>query len=191
MNDADLDTLWQRACAGDEESFGDWMGRVERPIRLALHPWAQRVDVECLVQEACLRMWVRACDRAKPELTGRKASLRYAIVLAKKLALNEARKRKREEVLPPEDMPDSVVNPDPDPEPRLRLAIRECIAALTGKLALVMALRISNEGVRPDRDLAGELGLQLNTFLQNVVRARKQIDACLNDKGFPAKERTA
>jgi DNA-directed RNA polymerase specialized sigma24 family protein len=189
MSNVDLDTLWQAACHRDQRSFGDWMGRVERPIRLSLYHWARLVDVEGIVQEACLRMWVRAGDTGVPPLTGTNASLRFAIVLAKNLARNEARKRVREEVLPPEDMPDVVVEPDPDPEPRLRSAIRECVEALTGKLSQVMSLRLGNDGSLSDRELAEQIPMKVNTFVQNVVRARKQIDTCLDGKGFPAKER--
>lgn len=189
MSDTDLDTLWQDACAGDRRSFGDWVGRVERPIRLSLHRWARSVDVEVLVQETCMRMWVRAGDSTEPELTGTNASLRYAIKMAKNFARNEARKRKHEAVTAPEDMPDSVVEPAPDPEPALGLAIRDCLDALEGKLRQVMLSRLESEGREPDRNLAEALGMQLNTFLQNIVRARRRLDACLDGKGFPAKER--
>lgn len=190
MSDTELvDTLWQLACKRDERSFGDWMGCVEHPIRRSLYCWARWVDVEGIVQETCLRMWVRACDTERPPLTGREASVRVAIVMAWNLASNEARKRYREDVLPPEKMPESSVEPGPDPEPLLRLAIWECVDALKGKLGEVMSQRLSNDGLLADRDLAGQLGMKLNTFLQNIVRARKQLDACLDGKGFPAKER--
>ena len=191
MNDADLDTLWQEACEREETSFGDWMGRVERPIRLSLQRWARFVDVEGILQESYVRMWVRAGDSAEPPLTGTNASLRFAIVMAKNLARNEAPKHYREEVLPPEQMPEGSVDPAPDPEPALGRAIVECLEALGGRLREVLVTRLADEGRGPDRELAASLGMRLNTFLQNIVRARRQIDACLDDKGFPAKERTA
>jgi len=34
-----------------------------------------------------------------------------------------------------------------------------------------------------DRDIASSLGMAINTFLQNVVRARKAVAACLEEKG--------
>lgn len=46
-----------------------------------------------------------------------------------------------------------------------------------------LASRIAEGAVRADRDLAAELGIRLNTFLQHIVRARRSLRDCLERKG--------
>ena len=45
------------------------------------------------------------------------------------------------------------------------------------------AMEARLQGATPDRDLAEELGMKLNTFLQNIVRARKALAGCLEESG--------
>src|SRR5262245_59510257 len=98
------------------------MGRVERPVRLSLRAFARAVDVEGVVQETLLRMWMFAQDRER-ELTGENASLRFAIGMARNIARNEARRLGRERLLPPEDMPEIPTLPEPASDPRLAQVI--------------------------------------------------------------------
>src|SRR5262249_951801 len=98
----DVDELFTAARRGNRAAFRLWVGRVERPMRASLHPFALSVDVEGVVQEALLRMWVLASDTEGRELTGENASLRFAIGLARNIARNEARRNGRLHCLPPE-----------------------------------------------------------------------------------------
>ena len=183
----DIDTLFARVRMGDKLAFSRWMGRVERPIRMSLARFARAVDVEAIVQETLLRMWVLA-TRSLRELEGENASLRFAIGLARNLARSEARRMGRMQFLPPEDLPDVPLDPPPAPDPGLAAAIRDCVGKLTAKLRAVLESRVARGALEPDRELAAALGMKLNTFLQNVVRARQQMRTCLEGKGVPLGE---
>ncbi|MCC6650839.1 MAG: hypothetical protein IT348_06790 [Candidatus Eisenbacteria bacterium] len=185
---SELDGLWEQAGGSDPQAFGQWAGRVERPVRLYLRPWAARVDVECIVQEALLRMWVRANDGEAEPLTGENASLRWCCRVAWNLARNEARKRGREVVTDPQEMPETSVSPEEHSSPGLRRAIAECVQALGEKLRSVLLARLEDHGLRGDLALAESLDMTKNTFLQNIVRARKQVAACLEGKGVALEE---
>jgi DNA-directed RNA polymerase specialized sigma24 family protein len=183
----EIDALWLRVCDGDQVAFGDWMGRVERPIRRSLIPFARAVDAESVVQETLLRMWVQARDRVQ-ELSGDDASLRFAAGMARNLARNMARKYGRELHLPPEGMPEPSVAPEPPADPFLRRAIAECFGRLAKKPLLAMRARLADGHHRDDGTLAEQLGMTLNTFLQNIVRARQQLAKCLGAKGVKLQE---
>ena len=187
---SEIDMLFALVRLGDQAAFGRWMGRVERPIRMNLARFARAVDVEAIVQETLLRMWVLATRHLR-DLEGENASLRFAIGLARNLARNEARRMGRVQFLPPEDLPEVAVDSPPAPDPGLAAAIRDCVERLTGKLRVVLEARVARGAHQPDRDLANELNMKLNTFLQNVVRARQQMRKCLQGKGVPLGEITS
>jgi len=73
------------------DAFADWMGRVERLIRLSLRRFARAADVEGVVQETLMRMWLLAREPER-RLTGEDASLRYALGMARNIARSEARR---------------------------------------------------------------------------------------------------
>jgi RNA polymerase sigma-70 factor (ECF subfamily) len=81
-----------------------------------------------------------------------------------------------------------VEPPPPGPDrwrdPLLQRAIQDCGARLPSKPALALRVRLANEGVDPDARLAERLGMRVNTFLQNIVRARKLIADCLRKRGI-------
>ncbi|HET9952812.1 MAG TPA: hypothetical protein VFS09_13570 [Candidatus Eisenbacteria bacterium] len=181
------DEFFARARAGDRAAFASWMGSVEFPIRLSLRRFAQAVDVESIVQETLLRMWLLSQDAGRA-LTGEDAALKFAIVLARNLARNEARRFGRERFLPPMDVPEIPVEPDPPADPGLMRAIRECVEQLKGKARQALQARLGFSGLGSDRDLAASIGMTLNTFLQNIVRARKSVEACLEKRGLPLHE---
>lgn len=181
-----VDELFGLVRRGGREAFGRWMGRAERPIRASLRPFARAVDVESIVQETMLRMWILA-TRGERELVGVDSSLRFSIGLARNLARNEARRMGRMQYLPPEDLPEDSHEPAA-PDPGLAAAIEDCLRQLTGKLMAVMRARIAFGGVTPDRGLASSLNMTPNTFLQCVVRARAAIKQCLVKKGVPLGE---
>ena len=163
------------------------MGRVERPIRAAVRAYARAVDTEAITQETLMRMWDFARDDGRT-LTGENASLRYSIRMAQGLARNEARKRGRAVLLPPEDMPEQPVQPDEPLSPAFVRIVRECWDLLTDKRLMAMAARMKWGAARTDRETAQSVGMTTNTFLQNVVRARRQLAECMAGKGIDLKE---
>ncbi len=182
-----IDAAFEKARTGSREAFADWMGSVELPIRLGLRRFAQAVDVEAVMQETFLRMWLLSQD-AERELSGEHASLRFAIGVARNLARSEARRSGRENALPPEDLPQPAVEPEPIVDAGLRRAIVECLGKVAAKPLKALRARMDSEGMIPDRDIATTVSMTLNTFLQNIVRARKQVAACLERKGIPLQE---
>jgi RNA polymerase sigma-70 factor (ECF subfamily) len=155
------------------------MAGAEGPLRASLRRFARAVDTEAIVQETLLRMWQvapRVADDGRPD-----PLLRLAFVTARNLAIDEARRRRHEVPEDPEAAPPSI-NPRP-PDPLLRRAIRRCIEALPKQPAAALGKRLRSQGATPDRDLAAELGMRLNTFLQNVTRARRLVAECLERAG--------
>jgi len=183
----EIDQLFEAVGFGHVKAFASWMGRVERPIRLSLRAYARAVDVEGIVQETLLRMWTLGNDGSR-RLDGENASLRFAIGMARNLARNEARRLRREHLLPPDDMPDPGVPPEPTPDPGLARAIADCMKRLARKPLEALRARIEHQPHDPDRDIAARLGMTVNAFLQNIVRARRQLGDCLVRKGIPLEE---
>ena len=90
-----LDEYLPGIVVGDQDSFARWMAGAERPIRESLRRFAASVDTEAAVQETLLRVWLVA-RRCRPD--GQPNSLlRFAIGIARNLALSEIRRRRREE----------------------------------------------------------------------------------------------
>lgn len=182
-----VDTLFEEVCRGSPRAFETWLTLVEIPLRRSLAPWARAVDVESVMQETLTRMWVFARDRGH-ELEGENASLRWAIGMARNVARNEARRFGREEFLPPEEMPEPALEPGPLPDPALRRILRACLERLTGRPGDALRARIQDGFSGHDRTLAESLGMRLNTFRQNIVRARRKLAACLSENGAPLEE---
>lgn len=182
-----VDSLFAKAREGDEDAFADWMGSVELPIRRSLERFARAVDVESVVQETFLRMWILAQDPDR-ELAGEDASLRFALGVARNLARAEARRTGREKQLPPEEMPEPPFEPPPVPDPGLRRAILECIETVARKPLQALRARLTYGVLLTDREIARRVGMTVNTFLQNIVRARRQVADCLERKGIPLRE---
>src|SRR5688572_27200393 len=173
-----VDVAFAGAQRGDTEAFAAWMARVEGPLRRSLRPFAYAVDVEAVLQEGLMRMW-----RAAPalELKGSDASLRYALRVVRNLAISEARRLRR---LAPldldalEQLPEGRVEPDPVPDAGLRRIILECIEKLPPRPRQALRHRMSGY-IFTDRDIAEMLDMTVNTFLQNIVRARRLVAKCL------------
>jgi DNA-directed RNA polymerase specialized sigma24 family protein len=184
----DLDRAFAAVQEGDANAFATWLRLAEIPLRASLRSFARALDVEAVLQEGLLRMWVLA-----PTLTlgGRNASLRYALRLLRNLALDETRRLKRlvpldESAL--ERLPEANAEPASPPDPALRRAIRACIEQLPRQPRAALEARLASDGRRPDRDLAAALQMQKNTFLQNIVRARRLVAECLERAGVSLAE---
>lgn len=169
--------------AGDAEAFGRWLARAERPLRLSLRAFAARVDTEAVVQETMLRAWQvapRVVADGKPE-----ALLRYAIRIARNLALSEVRRAR----VDPEELATLELRlaeqaPEPaSPDPLLRSRIHRCKEALPDRPAAALEARLDAAGGASDTELAASLGMTLNTFLQNFTRARRFLLDCLRELG--------
>jgi DNA-directed RNA polymerase specialized sigma24 family protein len=183
-----VDAAYRRAGQGDVDAFATWVAAAEPPLRASLRPFARGVDVEAVLQEGLLRMWVLARTR---DLQGENASLRYAMRVVRNLALQEA---KRLRIFAPleleqlERAPQPSSDPAPVPDPSLGRIIRACIEKLPRPPRAALAARLADAGRNADRDLAAAVGMQTNTFLQNVVRARKLVAECLRRHGVPLEE---
>ena len=181
---SDLDVHLQAIVSGDVAAFGQWMSAAERPLRLSLRTFAGTVDVEAVVQEALLRAW-----QVAPRLTrdGKpNGLLRLTLHMARNLAVSELRRRREsgsledaEQVLGEEAMEAMAHAPDP----LLRKTIALCRSLLPDKPREALAARLASAGRELDAAVAATLQMRVNTFLQNITRARKLLAECLKSKG--------
>jgi len=179
----EADRAFQNARKGSSAAFADWLRLAELPLRRSLRRFAPLVDVESVLQEGFLRLWVLAPTL---ELEGENASLRYAHVLMKNLARVEARRLSRETRLDLEALDDlsaERIASDPSPDPLLHRIALACIEGLPRRPREALLARIEGAGGVPDRTLAQGLRMTPNTFLQNITRARRLMVECLERQG--------
>lgn len=186
----DLDVHAAAIVAGDLDAFGRWVAGAEPVVRGSLRPFAARVDAEAVVQETLFRVWQVARRFVADDRPN--GLLRLALRIARNLALDEMRRVRTMPADPATiarlaDDPAEAVQPM-EPDPRLRQAIEDCRRQLPSRPAAAIAARIDADGTMPDRVLAAALDMQLNTFLQNVSRARKLLLACLEARGVHVAE---
>jgi len=179
----DLDAELPAIAAGDADAFGRWLAGAERPVRESLRSFAAAVDVEAVLQEALLRVW-QVAPRFVPD--GRpNGLLRLAVRIARNLAISEVR-RLRAVPAEPGDLEAALAEadrPPAPPDPMLRDAIRACRDRLPARPRQAIDARLASGGAAGDPDLAHSLGMRLNTFLQNVTRARQLLAECLRRRG--------
>jgi len=187
----DLDRELAAIVAGDPDAFARWVAGAEPPLRASLRPLAARVDCEAVLQEALLRIWQVAPRCRRDERPN--ALLRLGLRIARNLAIDELRRARGlsadEEALEVALARAAVVEPRA-PDPLLRRAIEECRRALPQKPAAALEARLESAGAEPDQRLAERLRMKLNTFLQNVTRAKKLLAACLREHGVELEELT-
>lgn len=181
----DLDIHLPAIAQGDTSAFAAWLAGAEEPVRRSLRSFAASVDTEAVLQETLLRVWQVAprIERDKPN-----ALLRFALRVARNAAIDDLRKRRAapEDQASIERLMHEAAGPEEPcvPDPALRRAIERCQALLTGPPRRVFEARMASSGAVPDRDLARELDMQLNTFLKNVGRARASLIECLARAGI-------
>ncbi len=178
-----LDEFFQQIRSGDMGAFANWMRLVEIPLRRSLRPFARTVDVEAVIQETLLRMWLVARDPDRV-LVGEYASLKYAFRMAQFIAMEERRRSHPDRFVDLrglDDDPRFCCEPEM-PDPALARAIWECLNALPGKPRRALEARLNGTSL-PDKVIAAGLRMKPNTFLQNVVRARKGLKECLGHRG--------
>jgi RNA polymerase sigma factor (sigma-70 family) len=180
----DLDVHLAASAQGDLDAFGRWVAGAEPVLRASLRPLATRVDAEAIVQETLLRVWQVIPRFTRDDRPN--GLLRFALRVSRNLALDELRRLRAD----PADVEGieralqavgEVAEPI-EPDPLLRRLIDECRQRLPDQPARALAERLRN-GIWPDRELAVSLGMQLNTFLQNISRARRLLRECLEERG--------
>jgi RNA polymerase sigma-70 factor (ECF subfamily) len=161
------------------------MSRAERPIRLTLRRFAAHVDTECVMQETLLRVW-QVAPRHAPD--GRPNSLlRLAARIARNLAIDQARRWYPDADVSHGDDPDGIAgipDPAPPPDPILRERLLDCLRRLPRRPSAALHARLDSAGGASDHHLAASLHMTLNTFLQNVTRARRLLADCLRHHGI-------
>jgi DNA-directed RNA polymerase specialized sigma24 family protein len=182
----DLDAHLVAIAAGDPDAFARWVAGAEPRVRASLSSFADRVDVEAVLQECLLRVW-QVAPRVVPD--GRpEALLRLAVRIGRNLAVDELRRRR---ILPSDDVVPEPSAWPPAPDPMLREVIARCRQDLPEKPALALGARLRDGASAPDRDLAQALGMKLNTFLQNFSRARRLLAECLRRAGVDLESESA
>ena len=179
---SDDQTLLEAIASGDADAFGRWASAVEPRLRTALHSAAAQVDVESVVQETLLRVW-QAAPKVHPD--GKpNPLLRLALRVSRNLVISELRRvRARPAVLARAEQLGKGESVAPTaPDPLLREHIRRCREALPPRPALALQARL-HAVAQPDRDIAEGMNMRLNTFLQNVTRAKRLLAACLEKHG--------
>ncbi len=170
------DVYLQAIATGNADSFAAWMAEAELPLRRSLMRFAGQVDVEAVLQETLLRVWQFA-PRFEPD--GKPdALLRFAHTIARNLALSEARKCGRELELGEQSAPRDQL-----PDPMLRELLLACRRRLPPKPRAALDGRMGAHGAEPDAETAERLGMKKNTFLQNLTRARRMLEKCLQRSG--------
>ena len=184
MTPVDLDLHLPAIQAGDLVAFGRWMAGAEPTLRLSLRSFAEVVDTEAVLQEALLRVWQVAprfvADGAPNGL------FRLAVRVARNVAVSERRRTMRE--VSQDDDARVLAPVVSEPDPMLRRRIEECHAALPVKPGEALRARLMSDGTEPDETLAARLSMRVNTFLQNITRARKLLAACLEAHGVDLAE---
>ena len=174
----DLDRHLPGIVAGDPGAFARWVACAEPPLRRSLFRFAASVDTEAVLQETLLRVWQVA---GRVERDGKPNALfRMALRIARNLAIDEARRTGRVVEADPEDEP--AVEPR-EPDPLLVRVILACLELLPPQPRRALLARLGAHGGEEDGRLAHRVRMTLNTFLQNVTRARKLLLECLATKG--------
>ena len=181
----DTDVHLPGIMSGDAQAFARWMSVAEPEVRSSLRRFAASVDAEAVVQETLLRVWqVAPRFRADGRPNG---LLRLSVRIAHNLALSETRKR-RDLAMGTEGLEANLnrlaTGETRSPgDPHLRRAIHGCRDKLPAQPAKALDARLASEGGMADADLAQSVGMKLNTFLQDLSRARKLLAECLRKAG--------
>jgi len=178
VSDGDAAELAQIA-RGDQLAFTRWLARSELRLRASLRSFATTVDVEAILQETLLRVW-----QVAPKVTDRDGDgdplFRLALRVARNLAIDEVRRTGRAVLPEPQGLPEDARHL---PDPWLRALVERCLAELPRQPRRAIQQRIASAGGAADASLAEEIGMRLNTFLQNVGRARSLLAKCLSRSG--------
>ena len=175
----DLDQYVKAIMAGDTSAFAAWVSRAEPRIRASLAGFATCVDTEAVMQECLLRIWQVA---PKFEEDGRPDGLlRLAVSIAYNLAITESRRRRTVNV-DPEKLAETTATKGATADPVLRETIMECLKRLPRTPRRVLDMRLNSENMS-DAAQAAAINMKVNTFFQNIRRARQHLAECLRRHG--------
>ena len=184
-----LDELFRLARLGEPGRVcGMDGGLVEIPLRRSLRRFARAVDVEVSVQETLARMCDVAHD-SSPGLEGERRLAQSRISGWRGMWLCKETRRSaidlfvdlgKLEICGRRSIPNPAIPPWPG---RSMTASNACLLSPLS----VLAARLEGDCL-PDRVLAEGLRMRLNTFLQNIVRARKSLEKCLEGRGVRLRE---
>jgi DNA-directed RNA polymerase specialized sigma24 family protein len=183
MDSDRADLAFQAARVGDRNAFAEWMSYAEIPLLRSLRRHARTVDVEVVMQETFLRMWLVALDRSRP-IEGPDAALRFAFGVARNVILEELRRYPPDRFVELDvlvGLPEGCYE-DNLPDPALAGKLRDCLERIPSKPRAALSARL-RDAFRPDRELAAGLRMNINTFFQNIVRARRFLRDCLERGG--------
>jgi DNA-directed RNA polymerase specialized sigma24 family protein len=169
-----------RAIAGrDAAAFTRWFARCEIPLKRSLQIFAALVDVESVAQDVAFKVWQHASTIRPDGRTG------FLLRWAKTVGLNDARSKLRR----PGDRPgqriplideDDFGSTSPKPrDPFFLERVRRCLERLQPHQQRAFVARVSDGGVRPDRELATSIEMGFDAFRQNLTRGRKALMQCL------------
>jgi RNA polymerase sigma-70 factor (ECF subfamily) len=181
----DLDIHLPAIQAGDAGAFGLWLVAAEPSLRRGLRSFARQVDVEAVLQEALLRAW-QVAPRLQPD-GAPNGLVRLAQRIARNLAIGAARRARTtatDPVVLAAGVDESQRFEVALPDPILNEQIARCREKLPPQPKKALAARLDGEGSEPDATLAERLGMEKNTFLQNITRARKLLLECLERAGI-------
>ena len=113
----DLDVHLPGILARDPMAFARWMTACEPHVRESLRSFVTVVDVEAVLQESLIRVW-HASPRFVPDGQPN-ALLRFAVRIARNLAVDEARRAafRRAEPLDAPGLTGAAAYPANDPPP--------------------------------------------------------------------------
>lgn len=154
---------------------------VEMPIRLSLRSFARAVDVECVVQDTLVQMWIRRGEGCGP--LGENASLRYAIEAARDVARSQASRTGCEALLPHDDVPELELPPDMEADLALRKAMLDCFNKLEPEEEHNLRWRMELGWVR-DVHFAEKYHMTTAALSETIARARKRVVRCLAQQGI-------
>ena len=159
----------------DLEVFSGWFARCEIPLKTSLRSFQSFVDVEAVVQDTAIKVWLEA-SRIRPD--GRSGFLlRWARTVALNAARNAARRHGRQASMPDREEIAGDVRPMSDVF--LRTRVQRCLERLAVPQQLAFRARLDDRGSRTDRELAASIGMSFDAFRQSMTRGRKALVACL------------
>lgn len=177
----DFDIYLHAIADRDESAFASWVAAVEHRLRLRLASYARVVDTEAVIQETLLRIW-QVAPRFKPD--GRPDGLlRLAFRIARNMAITEVRRRLARYDIPPDLEDDTAPAHSLETDDALREGVDDCLKRLPEAPRNALEARLHTAGVR-DESLAISIGMKLNTFFQNIRRARMAMYKCLKSRGI-------
>ena len=183
--DQDLETLAARAQARDRDAFRAFVHRTHGLVyQLALRTVGDATEAEDVVQDTYIRAW-----KALPGLRDHKAALGWLCRIARHVALDRLRYRRRRPEQPMDlataEAVSQLADDKGDPHAAASTAetgelLRHAVTALPEKYRVVFLLR-EIDGMSYD-DIAQVLGCPVGTVESRLHRARKRLARSLSRK---------